>query len=117
LRKEGGLPEGAPLSQRAIDGLANAAATYSDPVVKGALDPHDSDQVSFIDAGLPADLTVQRGDGSNDRIYSTNDTLDHINSDLALRILRMNVACIVQELGLWLKPFEYKRFQQEPITT
>jgi hypothetical protein len=35
--------EGAPLSQRVIDGLADAAATYSDLVVKVALDPHDSD--------------------------------------------------------------------------
>jgi len=99
LRKEGDLVEGAPLSQRVIDGLAGAAATYSDLVVKGALDTHGSDHVSCINAGLPAVLTIQGGDESNDRIYIASDTLDHINSDLALRILRMNIACIAQELG------------------
>ena len=91
--------EGAPLSQRVIDGLAGAAATYSDLVVKGALDTHGSDHVSCINAGLPAVLTIQGGDESNDRIYIASDTRDHINSDLALRILRMNVACIAHELG------------------
>lgn len=93
------LLEGAPLSQRVIDGLADAAATYSDLVVKVALDPHDSDHVPFIDAGLPAVLTIEGGDTSNQNIHTGNDTLDHINLDLVHQILRMNVACVAQELG------------------
>ena len=91
--------EGAPPLQRVIDGLAGAAATYSDLIVKGALDTHGSDHASCINAGLPAVLTIRGGDESNDRIYFASDTLDHVDSDLALRILRLNVACIVQELG------------------
>jgi Zn-dependent M28 family amino/carboxypeptidase len=99
LRKEEDLVEGATLSQRMIDGLADAAATYSDLVVKVALDPRDSDHVSFIDAGLPAVSTIQGGDVSNGRIYTVSVTLDHINTDLSLRILLMNVDLSARDLG------------------
>ena len=46
----------------------------------------------FIQAGLPAVLTIEGADGANSRIHTADDTMDHIDLSLALDILRMNVA-------------------------
>lgn len=88
------LLEGAPLSQSVIDGLNEAAATYTQLIVQTSLSPHDSDHVSFINAGFPAVLTIEGADGANNNIHSSNDTIEHINYELALEILRMNIAFI-----------------------
>ena len=93
------LLEGAALSQSAIDGLADAAATYSQLKVQTSLHPFNSDHVSFLDANIPAVLTIEGTDDANHHIHSANDTLAHINFDLALEILRMNLAFVVQAIG------------------
>ena len=93
------LLEGAALSQAVIDGLAAAAATYTRLVVQTSLHPFNSDHVSFLDAGIPAVLTIEGTDDANHNIHSDKDTLAHINWDLALDILRMNVAFVAQALG------------------
>jgi Zn-dependent M28 family amino/carboxypeptidase len=90
----GVLLEGAPLSQNVIDGLISAAATYTRLSIQTSLDPHDSDHVPFIEERIPAVLTIEGTDSANDKIHSKNDTINHINYDLALEILRMNVAFI-----------------------
>jgi Zn-dependent M28 family amino/carboxypeptidase len=90
----GVLLEGAPLSQNVIDGLITAATTYTHLSIQTALVPHDSDHVPFIEEEIPAVLTIEGADGANDKIHSKNDTINHINYDLALEILRMNVAFI-----------------------
>jgi hypothetical protein len=91
--------EGAPVSQRVIDGLATAAATYTDLAVETSLHPFASDHVPFIDAGLPAALTIEGADSANSRVHSAHDTIEHITSDLALDVLRMNVAFLAGEVG------------------
>ncbi|HEV2706282.1 MAG TPA: M28 family metallopeptidase [Pyrinomonadaceae bacterium] len=91
--------EGAPLSQRLIDGLATAAATYTSLKVETSLNPFASDHVPFIKAGVPAVLTIEGADNTNSNIHSSRDTLDHINHDFAVEILRMNVAFIAGEIG------------------
>ena len=93
------LLEGATLSQRVIDGLSAAAATYTHLTVETSLHPFASDHVPFIDTGLPAVLTIEGADNANSRIHSSNDTIDHVKSDLALEILRMNVAFVAGEVG------------------
>ena len=55
--------------------------------------------VSFIENGMPAVLTIEGVDGANDEIHTARDTLDHINFDLALEILRMNTAFVAESLG------------------
>ena len=50
------LEGGAAVSQAVIDDLADAAATYTSLIVQTSLNPHDSDHVSFISAGLPGVL-------------------------------------------------------------
>ena len=67
-----------------IDGLADAAATYTQLNVQTSLNPFNSDHVSFLDANVPAVLTIEGTDDANHNIHSANDTLAHINFDLAL---------------------------------
>jgi Zn-dependent M28 family amino/carboxypeptidase len=91
--------EGAPLSQRVIDGLGAAAATYTSLKVETSLHPFNSDHVPFIDAGVPAVLTIEGSDNTNGNIHSASDRLEHIDYDFALDILRMNVAFVAGEVG------------------
>jgi hypothetical protein len=93
------LLEGATLSQRVINGLKEAAATYTNLTVETSLNPFASDHVPFINKGIPAVLTIEGADNANSRIHSANDTIDHVESDLALEILRMNVAFVASEVG------------------
>jgi Zn-dependent M28 family amino/carboxypeptidase len=93
------LLEGAPLSQTVIDGLSQAAATYTQLRIETSLQPFASDHVPFIHAGLPAVLTIEGADNANGNIHSSTDTIDRINYDLALEILRMNVAFIATAVG------------------
>jgi Zn-dependent M28 family amino/carboxypeptidase len=93
------LLEGRKLSQSVIDGLAAAAATYTGLTVKTSLNAADSDHESFLDKGIPAVLTIEGADHSNHEIHSARDTLDRINFDLALEILRMNTAFVADALG------------------
>jgi len=86
------LLEGAAVSQTVVDDLADAATTYTSLTVQTSLYPYASDHVPFIDAGLPAVLTIEGADGANSYIHTVGDTLDHIDLDLALEIVRMNVA-------------------------
>lgn len=93
------LLEGAPLSQTLIDKLSDAARTYTTLTIQTSLNPFASDHVPFITATIPAVLTIEGADNTNDRIHSERDTIDRIDYDLALEILRMNIACIAGELG------------------
>lgn len=93
------LLEGAPISQAIIDALSEAAATYTELTVQTSLNPFASDHVSFIEREIAAVLTIEGGDSANSNIHSANDTLDRINYDLMLEILRMNVAFIANALG------------------
>ncbi len=91
--------EGALLSQRVIDGLSEAAATYTDLRVETSLNPFASDHVPFINTNIPAVLTIEGADNTNGNIHSGKDTIDHINYDFAVEILRMNVAFVAGEIG------------------
>jgi peptidase M28-like protein len=93
------LLEGAPLSQRVIDGLSEAAMTYTGLVVETSLHPFASDHVPFIAAEIPAVLTIEGADNTNGNVHSGSDTLDNINYDFTLEILRMNVAFIASEVN------------------
>ena len=84
------LLEGAPLSQAVIDGLAAAAGRFTGLSVQVSLDPHDSDHVPFIEAGIPAVLTIEGADGANDAVHTDRDTLDRVDPAFAVEILRMN---------------------------
>jgi Zn-dependent M28 family amino/carboxypeptidase len=95
----GVMLEGTPVSERVIDGLAETAATYTTLTVETSLNPFASDHVPFIRAGIPAVLTIEGADSTNGNIHSMKDTIEHINYDLALEVLRMNVAFLAGEIG------------------
>ena len=93
------LLEGAPISQPLITLSADAAATYTGLAVQTSLNPFASDHVPFINALMPAVLTIEGADSANTNIHTANDTLAHIDYDLALDILRMNTAAAATLLG------------------
>ena len=93
------LIEGAAVSQSVIDGLSEAGATYTQLSIETSLNPFNSDHVPFINAQLPAVLTIEGADSTNENVHSANDTIDRIDYDTALEILRMNVAFVATEIG------------------
>jgi hypothetical protein len=94
------LLEGSPVSSGLIDDLAAAAATYTGLRVETSLSPFASDHVPFIDAGLPAVLTIEGADSANGNIHSVRDVMEHIDLALMQEILQMNLAA----LAGWLEP-------------
>jgi hypothetical protein len=77
-----------------IDVLVNAGHVYTSLEIETSWHYFDSDHVPFIDAGIPAVLTIEGADTSNLYIHSPDDILDHLNYSLALEVLRMNTAFI-----------------------
>lgn len=94
----GVLLEGAAVSQKLIDALAATAATYTGLAVSSSLNPFASDHVPFIEAGVPAVLTIEADDSANTDVHSARDTLATLDPELPLEILRMNVATVAGEL-------------------
>jgi hypothetical protein len=95
----GVLLEGAEVSRGVIEGLVTQAATWTDLAVQTSFNPFASDHVPFIEAGLPAVLTIEGADQANEEIHGPGDTLDRINDELAYRILRMNTAYVASLTG------------------
>ena len=93
------LIEGAAVSRTVINGLAEAAGTYTGLSVETSLDPFASDHVPFIQANLPAVLTIEGADQSNPNDHTSNDVLANVNYDIALEILRMNLAFVALTVG------------------
>ncbi|MDK1362000.1 M20/M25/M40 family metallo-hydrolase, partial [Arthrobacter sp. zg-Y1219] len=92
------LLEGAPVSQQLMVDLTGAAGVYTTLSVQTSLNPFASDHVPFINAGLPALLTIEGADSANFNIHTSNDTLDKIDGALAAAIVRMNVAVLAAKL-------------------
>jgi Zn-dependent M28 family amino/carboxypeptidase len=93
------LLEGATVSQHVIDALAQAAHDTSDLEVFVSLEPFASDHVSFINAGLPAVLTIEGEDQLNTDEHTVRDTLEGLELSVAVSILRMNTAAVASGLG------------------
>ena len=84
-----------------VGDLAMTAQETVSPLerLETSLHPFASDHVPFIEAGIPATLTIEGADNANSHVHSADDTIDRINYDLALEILRMNVAYVGQLVG------------------
>ncbi len=94
----GVLIEGAAVSQHLIESLARAAATWTDLAVSTSLNPFASDHVPFIDAGVPAVLTIEAEDQTNTAVHTAGDTADTLDPGLAEQVLRMNLAVLSESL-------------------
>ncbi|MCH5642622.1 MULTISPECIES: M28 family metallopeptidase [unclassified Gordonia (in: high G+C Gram-positive bacteria)] len=88
----GVMVEGGEPSRDLIDELVVAAATWTDLAVTTSLNPFASDHVPFIDAGLPAVLTIEADDSANTDVHTEHDVVAKLDPDLAIEILRMNLA-------------------------
>ena len=93
------LIEGSAVSQSVIDGLAASAAAHTPLAVQTSLNPFASDHVSFIEAGLPAVLTIEGGDSANSAIHTANDVLSTLDFGLAADVLRMNLGFVAEQIG------------------
>ena len=87
------LLEGAAVSSGLIDDLASAAA-YTGLRVETSLRLFASDHVPFIDAGIPAVLSIEGADSANGHIHTDQDVVAHIDLALLAEILRMNLAAL-----------------------
>ena len=94
------LLEGASVSQALMNDLIAAAADYTSLTVQTSLNPFASDHVPFIEASVPALLTIEGADTANHNVHTANDTLDKIHYGLAAEILKMNVAVAARRLGV-----------------
>jgi len=94
----GVLIEGAAVSQHVIESLATAAATWTDLEVSTSLNPFASDHVPFIEAGMPAVLSIEADDSANTDVHTAGDTVDTLDPDLSVQILRMNLAVLADAL-------------------
>ena len=94
------LLEGAPRSAALINDLAAAATGWTELTVETSLNPFASDHVPFLDAGIPAVLTIEGADSANGNIHSERDVLATVDPALAMQILRMDLAALIG----WLEP-------------
>lgn len=94
------LLEGATLSQSLIDSLSSAAAQFTSLNVQSSLNPFASDHVPFINANIPAVLTIEGADSANDAIHTGNDTLDRVDPAFAMEILKMNAGFLAEQAGV-----------------
>ena len=92
------LVEGASVSQALIDSAVEAAGSYTQLEVQTSLHPHDSDHVPFINAGIPAVLTIEGTDSANEDVHTENDSVATLDFALMTQILRMNVATCAMQL-------------------
>lgn len=92
------LLEGHEVSEPLISSLAGAAAAHTDLAVFTSLNPFASDHVPFIEAGMPAVLTIEGSDQLNADEHTDRDKLDTLDLGLAVAILRMNVAALAAAL-------------------
>ena len=90
------LEGGAGVSEPIMDCLAAAGGSYTSLRVQRSLNPFASDHVPFIQANLPAVLTIEGADSSNGNIHTAGDTLTHIHAPLAAEIVRMNLASVAE---------------------
>ncbi|AQA03075.1 hypothetical protein BVC93_12240 [Mycobacterium sp. MS1601] len=91
----GVLIEGAAVSLDLVQRLAQAGATWTELEVFTSLNPFASDHVPFIEAGIPAVLTIEAEDSANTAVHTAADTLDRLDPQLTGQILRMNLAALV----------------------
>jgi hypothetical protein len=92
------LIEGAPVSSALIDKLVQAAAEFTDLAVATSLSPYASDHVPFIDAGVPAVLTIEGDDQANTDVHSAEDVRANLDVGFMAEILRMNAAVLAELL-------------------
>ncbi len=94
------LLEGADISEGVIADLTVAAQRFTTLAVQTSLSPFASDHVPFLNAGIPAVLTIEGTDSANDQIHTSGDTRDRVDVGFAMQILRMNAGWLAARAKL-----------------
>lgn len=94
------LLEGGAVSGPVIDDLADAAHRHTSLTVQKSLHYANSDHVPFIDAAIPAVLSIEGADSTNDQVHSARDTTVHLDYDLMMDILAMQLAFVGKACGI-----------------
>lgn len=100
--------EGGQVSVPVMNLLADCAHQHTDLEVETSLNPYASDHVPFINAGLPAVLTIEGADSSNHAIHTGKDTAEKIDDVLMRDIVAMNVVATAHLCGIVGEPPEGK---------
>ena len=74
--------------------MAAAAGEYTNLAVATSLEPYASDHVPFIDAEIPAVLTIEGDDRANTDVHSARDVRSTVDVAFMVEILRMNAAVL-----------------------
>ena len=88
--------ETAPAYESFADKMAELAMTYTKLTPNKVLNPWGSDHVPFIDAKIPALLTIEHWKTHTPCWHKRCDTLDTINFDYGKEITRLNVAALAE---------------------
>jgi hypothetical protein len=91
------LLEGADISRMVVEDLARVASTYTALTTQISFQPYASDHVPFIDARIPAVLTIEGADGAYAHEHTARDTTDKVNNDLHREITAMNLAWLLEQ--------------------
>jgi hypothetical protein len=94
------LVEGAPASQNLMSLIVEVAQTYTTLQVQTSLNPFASDHVPFIEAGMPALLTIEGSDSANHAVHTSGDVVERINVGFAADIVRTNLIAVSRLLGI-----------------
>ena len=76
--------------------FARMAKTYTTLTPNLVLNPWGSDHVPFLDEGVPAILSIENWKTHTPCWHKSCDTLDTLNFDYAVEILKMNLAMILE---------------------
>ncbi len=79
---------------------ADAAAHYTSLRIVTTLNAFGSDHVPFIQAGLPALLTIENDWSQYPHYHSSSDLPEHVTQDMGYQVLRMNVAALADMIGI-----------------
>lgn len=83
-----------------LDIYADAAAQYTTLSIATSLFAFGSDHVPFLDAGLPALLTIENDWDSYPAYHQSDDVAANVDLDMGTQILRMNVAALAAIMGV-----------------
>ena len=93
------LLESEEFARNEVDLLAAAAQRYTPLSTYTSFFAFGSDHVPFLDAGVPAVLSIEYGYENNPYYHQPNDTVDHLSSAFLAEIVKMNLASLLQRMN------------------
>lgn len=93
------LLETAAFAADRLTTMEDAASQYTSLRTVTSLSPYGSDHIPFISNDVDAVLTIENDWAEYSHYHTTNDTVDKLTTDMAVEILKMNVATIAHLAG------------------